>query len=173
VSFLSQLFGGQAKGRAALRPLYDAVVRIARQPDWYRAGGVPDTIDGRFEMVASVLTLVLLRLEAEAERTRRETVVLTELFIDDMDGSLRQLGIGDLVVGKQVGKLMGVLGGRLGAFRAGLADGDLAGPVRRNIFREAPPSEDAVRFVADRLEQLAARLRAIPLAPLLVGEIRA
>jgi cytochrome b pre-mRNA-processing protein 3 len=71
------------------------------------------------------------------------------LFVDDMEEGLRQIGIGDLVVGKHVGRLVGALGGRLSAFRTALAEGSgLAGPVRRNIFRDAPPSEDAVSSVA-------------------------
>ena len=57
---LRRLFG---RDRNALRPFYDAVVAEARRPDWYRAAGVPDTIDGRFDMVALSLSLVLLRLE--------------------------------------------------------------------------------------------------------------
>ncbi|MEI4584072.1 hypothetical protein WAC45_27695, partial [Klebsiella pneumoniae] len=46
-------------------PLYDAVVARAREPHWYLDGGVPDTLDGRFDMVAAVLAMVLLRLETE------------------------------------------------------------------------------------------------------------
>jgi len=62
---LNRLFG--RKDRDALTPLYNAVVLEARRPDWYLAGQVPDTLDGRFDMVAAVLSLVLLRLEEEGE----------------------------------------------------------------------------------------------------------
>ena len=87
---------------------------------------MPDTLDGRFDMIAAILALVLLRLEAEGEAGRGPSVLLTEIFIDDMDGTLRQIGIGDYVVGKHVGRMMGALGGRLAAFRAGRRAG-LAG----------------------------------------------
>jgi cytochrome b pre-mRNA-processing protein 3 len=172
VTFLSRLFGNPARERAQLRPLYDAIVREARQPAWYVHGGVPDTVDGRFDMVSALLSLVLLRLEREGDATKRESVLLTEIFIDDMDGTLRQFGIGDIVVGKHIGKIMGALGGRLGAFRDAFAGtGDLDEAVRRNVFRDAAPSEGAVAFVAARLRGVEASLSALPLARLIAGEI--
>jgi cytochrome b pre-mRNA-processing protein 3 len=171
LTFLSRIFGRPARERAALRPLYDAIVAEARRPAWYHAG-VPDTIDGRFDMLATSLAIVLLRLEQEGDAAKRESVLLTEIFIDDMDGSLRQLGIGDLVVGKRVGKIMGALGGRLAAFRDAFAgSGDLGAAVRRNIFRDAAPSDAAVVSVAGGLEAFRARLASPPLSDVLAGEI--
>ena len=170
MSFLSRIFGDRNE-HDALRPLYAAVVREGRDPAWYRDGCVPDTVDGRFAMVAAALALVLLRLEREGAAAGREVRILTELFVADMDSSLRELGTGDLVVGKRVTKLMGALGGRLGAFRSALADGgDIEAAVRRNIFREAAPSDEAVAFVARRLRSLHARLAETPLPALLAGE---
>jgi cytochrome b pre-mRNA-processing protein 3 len=159
---------GQRRERDTLRPLYEAAVALARDPAWYRDGGVPDTLEGRFAMVASVTALLLLRLEQEGDAARRESVLLTETFIDDMDSSLRQIGIGDFVVGKHVGKLVGALGGRLGAFRE---EGPLDGPVRRNVFAGEEADEANIRFVAGRLEALRERLGGLPLDRLLAGEI--
>ena len=167
MSLLQRIFG-ESKERAALLPLYRAVVDAGRDPGWYRAG-VPDTLDGRFDMIAALTALVLLRLEAEGEATRGASVLLTELFIDDMDSSLRQIGIGDYVVGKHVGRMMSALGGRLGAFRQ--AEGGLAEVVRRNVFHDAPPSEEAVAAVAGRLEALRDALAAADLPALLAGEL--
>jgi cytochrome b pre-mRNA-processing protein 3 len=151
--------------------LYQAVVAAARNPSWYRQGGVPDTVDGRFDMIAALLALVLLRLEAEGDACRDATVRLAETFIDDMNGNLRQIGIGDLVVGKHVTRMMGALGGRLGAFRDAAADGDLLTPVRRNIFREEPPSPEAVAFVADGLAHFREQLNAQASEALVAGEL--
>ncbi len=155
--------------RDALQPLYRAVVAAARRPVWYRAGGVPDTVDGRFDMVAAILSLVLLRLEAEGEPGRAPAAQLAELFVEDMDGQLRQEGVGDVVVGKHIGRMMGALGGRLGAFRAGFATGDLAPAITRNIHRgrDAPPG--AAALVRDGLVALHATLAATPAAELLNG----
>lgn len=167
LTFLQTLFGQRGE-RARLRPLYDASVAQAREAAWYRDGGVADTLEGRFAMVTAVIALVLLRLEAEGETAKRDSMLLTELFVEDMDSSLREIGIGDFVVGKHVGKLVGALGGRLGAFR----DAErLDEPVCRNVFGGEPPDETKVRFVAERLERLRDRLRATPLDRLLAAEI--
>lgn len=188
MSFLSRIFGDRNE-RAALRPLYAAVVRAGRDPAWYLEGEVPDTIDGRFDILSALLAVVLLRLEREDEAGRRASVLLTETFIEDMDGTLRQLGIGDVAVGKHVGKIMGALGGRLGALRAALAGagtgedegevevegegegGALDEAVRRNIFRESPPSDAAVAYVAAGLAGFHRRLEATARDALLAGEI--
>ena len=164
---LNSLFG--RKGRDALTPLYNAVVAEARRPDWYLAGRVPDTLDGRFDMVAAVLSLVLLRLEEEGESGRAPSAYLAEIFVEDMDGQLRERGIGDIVVGKHIGRMMGALGGRLGALREAFAGGDLDGAIDRNIYRGVVPVEAAHRAVRDGLTGLRARLAATPAADLISG----
>jgi len=164
---LRRLFGRGE--RDALAPLYRMVVAEARRPDWYRLGLVPDTIDGRFDMVAAVLSLVLLRLEEEGEAGRGPAAYLTELFVEDMDGQLRERGIGDIVVGKHIGRMMGALGGRLGALRAAFAGGDLDGAIERNIYRGAVPGDSAREAVREGLTGLRARLAAMPASELIGG----
>jgi cytochrome b pre-mRNA-processing protein 3 len=167
LSLLKSIFG-EAKQRAPLEPLYRAIVARGREPAWYREGKVPDTIDGRFDMIAAILALVLLRLEAEGEAGRDPSVLLTELFIDDMDGTLRQIGIGDYVVGKHVGRMMSALGGRIAAFREGP---EFRAAVERNIFHETAPSAEAPALVADRLQRFAAALDGTALQDLLGGKL--
>jgi cytochrome b pre-mRNA-processing protein 3 len=155
----------------ALAPLYGAVVALARNPDWYRQGAVPDTLDGRFDMIAAVLALVLLRVEAEGEAGRTPSAALVERFVDDMDGQLRQIGIGDIVVGKHVGKMMSALGGRLGAYREALDGGDLRAALARNLYRGAAVAPEALAFVDARLRALAAALAEVPFDRLLEGSL--
>jgi cytochrome b pre-mRNA-processing protein 3 len=170
MSFFQRIFG-EAKQREPLQPLYRAIVTKGRAPAWYRDGQVPDTLDGRFDMIAAILSLVLLRLEQEGEPARGQTVLLTEIFIKDMDAELRQLGVGDYVVGKHVGRMMGALGGRLTALRAARADGSLDAAVARNIFHDAPPSDAVIAFVAGGLERFAAGLDAKPVEEVLAGRL--
>ena len=170
MSFFQRIFG-EAKQREPLQPLYRAIVAKGREPAWYRDGQVPDTLDGRFDMIAAILSLALLRLETEGEATRPQSVLLTEIFIKDMDAELRQLGVGDYVVGKHVGRMMGALGGRLTALRAARATGSLDAAVARNIFHEAPPSEAALAFVASGLERFAGALDAMPIENVLAGRL--
>jgi cytochrome b pre-mRNA-processing protein 3 len=87
-----------------------------------------------------------------------------------MDGQLRERGIGDIVVGKHVGKMMGALGGRLRALRDGLAAGSLDEMIDRNIYRGAPPADQARSFVRDGLLGLRARLAATPADALIMGD---
>ena len=171
MSFLTRIFGG-GRERESYRPLYDSVVNAGRDPLWYREGQVPDTIDGRFDAIAAILALVLLRLEKDGAQTRTASVLLTELFIDDMEGSVRQLGIGDLMVGKHVGRMVGALGGRLEAFREAAATGSsFERPVVRNIFHDSPPSEAAVAFVSERLWRLHQALAAASTGSILEGRL--
>jgi cytochrome b pre-mRNA-processing protein 3 len=170
MSLFQRIFG-EKQQRAPLQPLYRAIVAKGREPAWYREGRVPDTLDGRFDMVAAILSLVLLRLEGEGERGKGQSVLLTELFIDDMDATLRQIGIGDYVVGKHVGRMMSALGGRLAAFRAGREAGSLDEAVTRNIFHEALPSDVALALVARRLERYAGWLAGASADDVLAGRL--
>ncbi len=168
--FLQRLFG-ETKEREALQPLYRSLVRIGRDPAWYRDGQVPDSLDGRFAMVAAITALALLRLESEGEDGRRLSVLLTEIFIEDMDGTLRQIGIGDYVVGKHVGRMVGALGGRLEAFREASESGDFEQATARNVFAGTPPSPEALAFVSDRLRAINEILGETKHADLLEGRI--
>lgn len=153
-----------------LNPLYAAVVAAGREPHWYLAGSVPDTVDGRFDMIVAVLAQALLRLEQLG--AAQESVWLTELFVDDMDGQLRQEGVGDVVVGKHVGRMMSALGGRIAAYRPGLLEGgDLSDALARNLYRGAAPDPAALAHVERTLRTRWVALGAVPLDRLLRGEM--
>ena len=161
---------GRKTDEPNLRPLWHRVVEIAREPGWYAKGGVADTVPGRFDAITLVLSLVLLRMEA-SEASRGETARLTELFVSDMDGQLRQSGVGDVVMGKHMGKLMSAFGGRLDAFRDGLAQADdaaLIAAIERNITLIEGASSVAI---AAAMRVLAATLVASDDAAVLAGEI--
>jgi cytochrome b pre-mRNA-processing protein 3 len=114
-------------------------------------------------MIATVHALVLLRLE-RAGADAQQQVFLTELFVEDMDRQLRETGVGDMVVGKRLGRLVSVLGGRLGAFRDALAGGAdeqaLVAAVERNVTlaegRDPAPLAAMLRNYDSRLEGLTA-----------------
>lgn len=152
-------------------PLYSAIVRRGRAEHWYLEGAVPDTVDGRFDMIAAVLAMVLIRLERDGAPAAPLTAQLTERFVDDMDGQLRQMGIGDIVVGKHIGQMMAMLGGRLGAYRDGWAAGDLGPALVRNLYRGAAPAPAQLEHVAAELGRLREGLAATPLATVLEGKL--
>ena len=170
MSFLTRLFRPEPDPREALRPLWSTVVALARDPRWYAQAGVEDTVEGRFDMVTAVLSLVLIRLERDPAAAGAATL-LTELFVEDMDGQLREFGVGDIVVGKHIGKLMASLGGRLGAYRAALAnsaEGPLEAAVQRNV---TVLDGGRVDPLARRLRALSDGLAELPTADILMGRI--
>lgn len=169
MSFIDRLLG-RRNPNEALRPLYNAVLAYGRQPHWYSEGGVADTIDGRFEMIAAVLSLVVARLELESDR-RQQVAWLIELFVADMDSQLREIGIGDMVVGKHVGRLVGAFGGRIGAYRDGLKEGRFEAALVRNLYGGAEPAAAALEHTAERLRALYLGLHAEPVDAILAGRL--
>ena len=168
MNLLGRLFRSPPDPREALRPLWHRVVEISRQPEWYAQCGVADTVAGRFDMITAVLAVTLLRLERD-EDCRPQASLLTELFVEDMDGQLRESGVGDIVVGKHIGKLMASLGGRLGAYRAGLAgEASLEEALRRNVTLLDGQGPEAL---AQQLRALAARLEMAPTDEVLAGQV--
>lgn len=157
MSFLARLFGTASDPREQWRPLWRRVVEEARDPDYYRMCGVADTLEGRFDMVTLVLSIVLMRMERDVELAPH-TALLTELFIEDMEGQLREAGIGDPTVGKKLGKLMSSMGGRLGAYRTAIDGEDraaFADALRRNVTLA---QEDEAYALAERMMRLDDRL---------------
>ena len=168
-SLFARLFGG-GDPHSKVRDLWHAVVAGARAPGWYAEHGIADTVGGRFDAITMVLSVVLLRMEGE-EALKAPSVLLTELFVTDMDGQLRESGVGDLVVGKHIGRLMSVLGGRLGAYREALASADpaaLEAAVARNVSLNEGASPAGV---AGALRSLAAHLQTLSSGDILSGEI--
>lgn len=134
MSLLSKLLGAQRDPREQMRPLWRKVVKVTRDPSWYAECNVADTVAGRFDMITAVLSTFVVRLETSDNHA--QSALLCELFVEDMDGQLREFGINDIVVGKHVGRLMSSLGGRLGAYRPALTGRDiekLEVAVDRNI----------------------------------------
>ena len=169
MSLLARLLKPQPDPRGALRPLWHRVVELSREPALYRDDGVADTVAGRFDMITAVLAVVLLRLERDG--LADETALLTELFVADMDAQLRETGVGDVVVGKHMGKLMSALGGRIGALREALASDDeiaLVAALERNVTMSGQAGTEAL---ARRLRAFADKLAALDTNEVLAGRI--
>lgn len=133
ISFL----GGKQTDAAAVS-LYRQVVAQARAPIFYSRHGVPDSLDGRFDMIVLHSFLIMRRLRASgtpaADRLSQQ---LFDLLFADMDSSLREIGVGDLGVGKRVKKMAQAFYGRLEAYEAGLAAPDdqaLGEALSRNLY---------------------------------------
>jgi cytochrome b pre-mRNA-processing protein 3 len=136
-------------GRAKIDPseaLYAAIVAAARQEKFHADWGVPDTMDGRFDMLALHMFLVLDRLRAFGEEAKDLSQALTDRFFAEMDAALRQVGVGDLSVGKKVRKMAEAFYGRVSVYTAALEkdDGKLREALARNIYAGVDSSRSDV-----------------------------
>jgi cytochrome b pre-mRNA-processing protein 3 len=143
------------------------LVTQARAPEFYRELGVPDSLDGRFEMLALHVFVALRRLKQAGDEARAQA--LFDTMFTDMDRSLREIGVGDLSVGKRVKEMARALYGRIAAYEAGLAasdDGVLIKALERNLFGTVTPPAAAPAALARYLRQAAARLDGVAPAAL-------
>lgn len=128
--------------------LYSKIVEQARTPVFYLEYGVADTVDGRFDMILLHLFLVLQRLEEEGEGQAKLQRHLQEAFVADMDRSLREMGVGDMSIGKQVKKMSVAWFGRAEAYRRALtaeSNDSLEEALCRNVYRD-DANGDVVRL---------------------------
>ena len=165
---LKFLFGSLTAQPALGAALFDAATREARAPHWYREGKVPDTLEGRFALLTTVIALVMARLEALGEDGSRLSVALTERFIEVMESEHRELGIGDPTLGKTVRKLVAALSRRVDLWRATLAgERNWAEAVADSL----PGDDDAAGHREKSLRELANRIETSSLERLAKGEI--
>ena len=148
--------GGASRGER----LFEALVREARRPNWYVEGQVPDTLDGRFAVLASLVALATVRLERGGVEARAEEAALAERFVEAMDSEHRELGLGDPALGRTVRKLVGALARRVELWRAVAESGDgWDDAARASLFRE-PPSPAALAHCGAALRKVWAGLKA-------------
>jgi len=169
---LSRLFKANP-GTAPARALYQAIVDQARQPAFYSNCGVPDSLDGRFELIALHSFLVMHRLKRDHERTAGLAQELFDILFFDMDVSLREMGVGDLGVGRRVKAMAQGFYGRVAAYEGGLDDGPqvLAEALARNLFGTVEASPAAIRGMADYVVGEVAGLAAQSVSKLVTGQI--
>lgn len=174
---LSRLFKTKASLEEAAASLYRTLVAQARQPRFYADYSVPDSVDGRFELLGLHMFFVLHRLKAGDAAAAELAQVLFDTMFGDMDRSLREMGAGDLGVGKRVRAMAEGLYGRMAAYEAGLATDDaaLAAALRRNLYgtvkKEGEPSDAAIRGLCAYIRDTAQHVGGQTQAQLAQGEI--
>jgi cytochrome b pre-mRNA-processing protein 3 len=157
--------------REAAYRLYTGAVEAARQPAFYARLGVPDTLDGRFELVALHVALVLRRLKTEPSAKEFAQEVFDAMFAD-LDRALREMGTGDLSVGKQVKRMAAAFYGRALAYERGLAGSeDLAEALRRNLYGTIVADAGALAAMTGWVRDAAAALAAQTAASLTGGAV--
>jgi len=153
------------------RALYERIVAQARQPEFYAEFGVPDTLDGRFEMIGLHVFLILYRLKGEPTASGLARAVV-EAMVHDMDRSLREMGAGDLGIGRRVKAMARGLYGRIAAYEAGLQGPEamLEAALGRNLYGTAAAAPAHLAAVAGYVRAQTAALAGQELASLMAGE---
>jgi cytochrome b pre-mRNA-processing protein 3 len=153
--------------------LYGTIVAQARLPCFYREYGVPDTVNGRFDLLVLHLTMVLDRL-ADEPQLRELGQALFDHFCTDMDHNLREMGVGDLSVPKHMQRVGEAFYGRAQAYRAGLArkgQGALWEALERNVYGQEMASQAVAARLAAYMREAVADLRAQPPSQVLAGKL--
>ncbi|NOZ42676.1 MAG: hypothetical protein GXP02_05865 [Alphaproteobacteria bacterium] len=135
------IFSRNKEIRDVAHRLFSIIVAQARKPEFYADWQVADTLDGRFDLIVLHVILVVNRLQSGGQNKKHTLLIryVQEVLFDNMDMSLRELGVGDMGVGKKVKVMAGAYYGRMAAYSRALETADLAPVVIRNIYREQAP----------------------------------
>ena len=169
---LNRLFR-RGPARDAGEAMYAALVSQARDARLYEALGAPDTVEGRFEVYTLHLVLLIDRLNAEGAGSKPVSQALFDAYVKALDAALREMGVGDLSVGKKMRKLGEAFFGRVKSSQAAFAALPDTAPLCEFLARtvyagiEAPP----VLALADYLLGQRAHLAAQPVERLLAGRV--
>jgi cytochrome b pre-mRNA-processing protein 3 len=156
--------------RDAALAAYHAIVARARTPGLFTAWAVPDTLDGRFELLVLHAFLVLNRLKREPAKEFAQA--LFDIMFADLDRGVREMGASDVAVGKHVKAMARGFYGRIAAYEKGLSDEtELAAALRRNLFGTVDPTPEHVAAAARYLHRQRAVLAAAPVETLMAGEV--
>ena len=158
--------------RATAHHLHTALSEQARHPDFYHSG-VPDTLDGRFELIALHAFLVMRRLKQGGAPAGGLAQALFDVIFADLDQALRESGVGDLGVGKRVKTMASGLLGRIEAYDQGLAQPApaLEDALRRNLLATTRPADALVARIAGYVRREAATLAGQTDTDLLAGKL--
>jgi cytochrome b pre-mRNA-processing protein 3 len=153
--------------------LYGAIVAQARDPAFYRNYGVPDTSNGRLEMIVLHTVLVLARLETAGGSVRPLGQALFDYFCGDVDANLREMGVGDMAVPRKMKAVAEAFYGRKRAYESALAVPglvELAAALTRNAYAGTGEAADADRLAA-YVREVVDKLAAVDGAALLRGRV--
>lgn len=170
---LGRLFGRDPLAEPT-RALYEAIVAQARRPAFYDRYGVPDSVDGRFDLIVLHVFLVMNRLNKEPERSADLSQALFDLLFADMDQSLREMGVGDVGVGTRIKAMVQAFYGRISAYESGLSEGDevFKAALRRNLFGTVEVEPLQLETMADYIHGALSGLSAQNMDLLLQGRVK-
>ena len=165
---------GRKRQTSAHERLYGAAIEIARRPDLFAKYGVTDNVDGRFDALALVVSLVMRRLKEMGEEGRELSQHLFDSMFADMDLSLREMGAGDIGVAKRVRVMSEAFFGRLQAYVTALDNNDraaLGAALSRNLFRDNSNADPLGNGAVDYVFALASEITNLDRDDLFLGNL--
>lgn len=172
----SKFFRRSPSAEAAAKA-YEAIVAQSRDPAFYTRHGVPDTLDGRFDLLVLHTSLVLIRLKGEKGESEAFAQALFDILFTDMDQSLREIGVSDMSIGKKVKEMGRAFYGRLDAYAAGLSTPEpdrkerVSEALVRNLFRGAEGVQHEAEGMAGYVIRQAAHLATIDSKDIVSGNL--
>lgn len=155
------------------RNIYAGILTSIRRPEFYTAYGVPDTLDGRFDLMVLHLFMVMDRVLAEGAIAKTFNQALFDITFSDMDQALRQAGIGDMGVPKHMRRMMKGFNGRVNAYQSSLTDdAALEGALLRNLYGTlAAPELGQVRAMKTYIQASRDLIKRQPFDELRAGQM--
>jgi cytochrome b pre-mRNA-processing protein 3 len=170
---IDRMLSGPDRRELMAQRLYASLTAQARRPEFYLSCGVPDSVDGRFEMVAVHAFLLFRRLKGQGEKAGAVAQAVYDVMFGDFDVAVRELGAQDLGVGRRIKFMTEAMNGRFAAYDAGLAGGpgELELALKRNLYGTAEPHDDMLKRMADYVRKADAELGGQPIDQLMRGVV--
>ena len=168
------LFKRKKANQALVEQQYEHLTGAARSPVFYEDMEVPDSVMGRFEMISAHLVLYLRRTQSAGPAANGIAQDIVDAFFEDVDHSIRELGVGDLSVPKRMKKFARMFYGRAKSYGDALDTGDgaaLAEALRRNIYPEQSETTPSMRALSDWMVRTARQLEDVPDETLAAGRL--
>jgi cytochrome b pre-mRNA-processing protein 3 len=176
---IDRVLSGPDRREVVAQRLYAALAAQARRPEFFISCGVPDTIDGRFEMVALHAFLLFRRLKGQGDKAGAVAQAVYDVMFADFDASVREMGAQDLGVGRRIKFMTEAMNGRFQAYEAGLAHVQSQGAqtelelaLKRNLYGTTEPVDQCLKKMTDYMKRADAELAALPIDQLMRGVLR-
>lgn len=176
---IDRVLSGPDRREVVAQRLYAALSTQARRPDFFLTCGVPDTIDGRFEMVALHAFLLFRRLKGHGDKAGAVAQSVYDVMFGDFDASVREMGAQDLGVGRRIKFMTEAMNGRFQAYEVGLAHVQSTGggtelelALKRNLFGTVEPVDECLKRMASYVKRADADLAAQPIDQLMRGVLQ-
>jgi cytochrome b pre-mRNA-processing protein 3 len=176
---IDRVLSGPDRREVVAQRLYAVLAAQARRPEFFISCGVPDTIDGRFEMVALHAFLLFRRLKGQGDKAGAVAQAVYDVMFADFDASVREMGAQDLGVGRRIKFMTEAMNGRFQAYEAGLAHAQAQGAqtelelaLKRNLYGTTEPVDQCLKKMTDYMKRADAELAALPIDQLMRGVLR-